>query len=119
MKKSTLLAEFDQTVHLVDTSISSVFTKDDVIRILRNLEDTLKDYTSEKELIENNITKEAIREIAENAASSISSEALDLIDSYDLTMHYREVELDQLSLDESRVANEIERAIADWFDCGC
>lgn len=114
MKKSTLLAEFDQVVHIVDSSFPSLYTKDDVIKVLRNLEATLKEYISDKD-----ITKEAIREIAENAASSVSSEGLDLVDSYDLTMQYREVELDQLSLDESRIADEIERAITNWFDCGC
>jgi hypothetical protein len=31
-------------------------------------------------------------------------------------MSYREVELDQLSLDESGVADEIERAITNWFE---
>ncbi len=122
MKKSTLLAEFDQAVHIVDSSFPSLYTKCDVIKVLRDLETTLKDFISnEEETIKSlpSITKEAIREIAENAASSISSEAFDLINSYDLTMSYREVELDQLSLDESGVADEIERAITNWFDCGC
>ena len=118
MKKSTLIAEFDQAVHIVDSSFPSLYTKEDVIKVLRNLETSLKDFIgNEEETIKSlpSITKEAIREIAENAASSVSSEAFDLVDSYDLTMNYREVELDQLSLDESGVANEIERAISDWF----
>jgi len=119
MKKSTLIAEFDQAVHIVDSSFPSLYTKEDVIKVLRDLETTLKDFIgSDEETIKPlpSITKEAIREIAENAASSISSEAFDLVDSYDLTMSYREVELDQLSLDESGVADEIERAITDWFE---
>jgi len=119
MKKSTLIAEFDQTVHIVDSSFPSLYTKEDVIKVLRDLETTLKDFIgNEEETIKPfpSVTKEAIREIAENAASSVSSEAFDLVDSYDLTMSYREVELDQLSLDESGVADEIERAITNWFE---
>jgi len=118
MKKSTLIAEFDQAVHIVDSSFPSLYTKEDVIKVLRDLETTLKDFIgSDEETTTKDIINEAqIREIAENAASSIASDAYDMVDSYDLTMNYREVELDQLSLDESRVAKEIERAITDWFD---
>ena len=49
MKKSTLLAEFDQAVHIVDSSFPSLYTKEDVIKVLRNLETTLKDFISDKE----------------------------------------------------------------------
>ena len=119
MKKSTLIAEFDQAAHDVDSSFPSLYTKEDVIKVLRNLEEVLKTELNgnDEETTSKDIIDEAqIKEIAENAASSIVSEGLDLVDDYDLSMSYREVELDSLTLDESRVAKEIERAIADWFD---
>ena len=116
MKKSTLIAEFDQAAHIVDTSFPSLYTKEDVIKVLRTLEEQLKAEINDNEITIKGLTESQIKEIAENAASSLSSEALDLIDSYDLTMSYREVELDSLTLDENRVANEIKRAITDWFE---
>ena len=119
MKKSTLIAEFDQATHIVDSSFPSLYTKEDVIKVLRNLEEVLKtelNGNDEETTSKVSLTKEQIKEIAENAASSVASEALDLIDSYDLTMNYREVELDSIELDESRIAKEIERAITGWFE---
>ena len=119
MKKSTLIAEFDQAAHDVDSSFPSLYTKEDVIKVLRNLEEVLKtelNGNDEETTYKVSLTKEQIKEIAENAASSVASEALDLIDSYDLTMNYREVELDSIELDESRIAKEIERAITGWFE---
>ena len=97
------------------TFLQLLFTKDDVIKVIRDLETQLKAAIEEETTTTTAITEEAIREIAENAASSISSEGLDLVEDYDLIMSYREVELDSLTLDESRVAKEIERAITDWF----
>ena len=118
MKKSTLLAEFDQAVHIVDSSFPSLYTKEDVIKVLRDLEATLKDFigSDEETTSKVSLTKEQIKEIAENAASSVVSEGMDLVEDYDLSMSYREVELDSLTLDESRVAKEIERAITGWFE---
>ena len=118
MKKSTLIAEFDQAAHIVDSSFPSLYTKEDVIKVLRDLEATLKDFigSDEETTSKVSLTKEQIKEIAENAASSVVSEGLDLVEDYDLSMSYREVELDSLTLDESRVAKEIERAITGWFE---
>jgi hypothetical protein len=128
MKKSTLLAEFDQTVHLVSFSISSVFTKDDVIQILRNLESVLKEYTSEKELTENNgniLTTEQINSLIETVTNEISSMDENIIDDYELSMDGKEVQLDSVSLNYYTVEEKVSGAVNDWFtnlnddDCGC
>ena len=116
MKKSTLIAEFDQAAHIVDSSFPSLYTKEDVIKVLRNLEETLKAELNENETTTKGLTEAQIKEIAENAASSIVSEGLDLIEDYELSMSYREVELDSLTLNENKVAKEIKRAITDWFE---
>ena len=118
MKKSTLIAEFDQATHIVDSSFPSLYTKEDVIKVLRDLEEKLKvELGNEEETTTKiDITEEQIQEIAENAASSIASEGVDLVEDYDLCMNYREVEIDSISLDESRMAKEIERAITNWFE---
>ena len=120
MKKSTLIAEFDQATHIVDSSFPSLYTKEDVIKVLRDLEEKLKvemdDNSEEETTTKISITEEQIQEIAENAASSIAAEGTDLVEDYDLSMSYREVEIDSISLDESRMAKEIERAITNWFE---
>lgn len=115
---NTITATFDHVIHhSVEFAFPSLFTKDDVIKVIRDLETQLK-AAMEEEVIETkskSLTKEQIKEIAENAASSVASEGLNLIDDYDLTMNCREVELDSVELDENKIADEIERAISDWF----
>ena len=97
-------------------SFPSLYTKEDVIKVLRNLEETLKAELNENETTTKGLTEAQIKEIAENAASSIVSEGLNLIEDYELSMSFREVELDEISLDENKVAKEIKRAITDWFE---
>ena len=122
MKKSTLLAEFDQAVHIVDSSISSLFTKPDVIRILRNLEGALKEYTSEKE----SITKEQIDSLIETVTNEISSMDEYIIDDYELSMDGKEVQLDSVSLNGYTIEEKVSEAVHGWLndmndeeDCGC
>jgi len=116
MKKSTLIAEFDQAAHIVDSSFPSLFTKEDVIKVLWDLEQKLKAEINKNEITTKSLTEAQIKEIAKNATLSIASEGMDLVEDYELSMSYREVELDSLTLDESRITNAIERVIADWFE---
>jgi DNA gyrase/topoisomerase IV subunit A len=128
MKKSTLLAEFDQTVHLVSFSISSVFTKDDVIQILRNLEGVLKEYTSEnKETIQDRIvlTTEQLDSLIETVTNEISAMDEYIIDDYDLSINDKEIQLDSISLNSCGIEEKVSEAVNGWLndlnedDCGC
>jgi hypothetical protein len=128
MKKSTLLAEFDHVVHLVDSSMSSVFTKDDVIKMLRNLETTFKEYTSENELTENNgkvLTTEQIDSLIETVTNEISSMDEYIIDDYELSINDKEIQLDSVSLNGYSIEEKVSEAVHGWLndlnddDCGC
>jgi hypothetical protein len=128
MKKSTLTAEFNQTVYLVDNSISSIFHRDDVIRILRNLQDTLEEYISEDELTENNgkvLTTEQINSLIEIVTNEISSMDEYIIGDYELSMDGKEVQLDSVSLNGYTIEEKVSEAVNDWFtnlnddDCDC
>jgi len=59
---------------------------------------------------------EDIKELAKSIAESIASDGIDLIGDYDLSMSYREVELDRVELDEDRISKEAERIIRSFFD---
>ena len=127
MKKSTLLAEFDQTVHLVSFSISSVFTKDDVIQILRNLEGVLKEYTSEnEETIQDRIvlTTEQLDSLIETVTNEVSSMDEYIIDDYELSINDKEIQLDSISLNSCGIEEKVSEAVHGWLndlnnDCGC
>jgi hypothetical protein len=62
------------------------------------------------------LTEEDIKELAKSIAESIASEGMDLVQDYDLSMSYREVELDSVDLDEGSISKEAERAIRSFFD---
>jgi hypothetical protein len=127
MKKSTLLAEFDQTVHLVSFSISSVFTKDDVIQILRNLESVLKEHTSEnEETIQDRIvlTTEQLDSLIETVTNEVSSMDEYIIDDYELSINDKEIQLDSVSLNGDSIEEKVSEAVHGWLndlnnDCGC
>jgi len=130
MKKSTLLAEFDQAVHIVDSSFPSLYTKEDVIKVLRNLETTLKDFISDKEETYEsiiNITSEQYSDLASNIARNVAKaiEGMECISGWDLTMNYNEVSVDQLEANESEIEEIIEDVINKWVidikedDCDC
>jgi len=116
MKKSTLIAEFDQAVHIVDSSFPSLYTKEDVIKVLRDLEATLKDFIGsdeedETETVSKGLTKDQVQEIVDAIASEIRGEGIDLIEDYDLSMSYREVDLDSIEFNEDEISKIAKRAI--------
>jgi hypothetical protein len=116
MKKSTLIAEFDQATHIVDSSFPSLYTKEDVIKVLRDLEATLKDFIGgdeedETETVSKGLTRDQVQEIADAIASEIKSEGIDIIEDYDLSMSYREVEIDSVEFDEDAISGIAKRAI--------
>ena len=123
MKKSTLLAEFDQAVHIVDSSFPSLYTKEDVIKVLRNLETSLKDFISDEEKANIKLSNEQFDELIEIITNDITGLGMDVVHDYELSMNYKEVELDGLDLDSSVIEDQVKRSINDWLnsndDCDC
>ena len=62
------------------------------------------------------LTEADIKELSENIASSVADQGLDLIEDYQLSMSYREVELDSADIDEGSIRREAERAIKAFFN---
>ena len=123
MKKSTLLAEFDQAVHIVDSSFPSLYTKEDVIKVLRNLETILKDFVSDEEKANIKLSNEQFDELIETITNDITGLGMDVVHDYELSMNYKEVELDGLDLDSNIIEDQVKRSINDWLnsndDCDC
>jgi hypothetical protein len=80
-----------------------------VIELLNQLEEAPAPISS-------GLTEADIKELARNIAGDITSVGVDLVEDYDLSMSYREVELDSVDLDEDRISKEAERAIRDFFE---
>jgi hypothetical protein len=103
MTKQTLLAQLAGPAS-VDFTFMPV---NKVIELINELDETPSS---------SGLTEEDIKELAKSIAESIASEGMDLVEDYDLSMSYREVELDSVELDESRISKEAERAIKAFFD---
>jgi hypothetical protein len=50
-------------------------------------------------------------ELIDAIVSEVTSEDIDLIEDYDLSMSYREVELDSVTIDGERVERAVRRAL--------
>jgi len=103
MTKQTLLAQLAGPAS-VDFTFMPVSK---VIELINQLDETPSS---------TGLTEEDIKELAKSIAESIASEGMDLVEDYDLSMSYREVELDSVELDEGRISKEAERAIKAFFD---
>jgi hypothetical protein len=60
-------------------------------------------------------TNEQIKEFAETITGQITDMGLDLVDDYDLSMNYREVELDSIDFDSSKMQRTIESELKELF----
>lgn len=80
-----------------------------VIEMLEQLEDTPSTSLS-------CLTEDEMREIASLINDNIKDEGMDLISDYDLTMNGREVELDNLTLDDYLIEKIALSSIRDFFD---
>jgi uncharacterized protein YjgD (DUF1641 family) len=68
------------------------------------------------ELESGGITQEMINEIADTLQDEFSSEGVDLINDYELTMNYREVELDSVDFDDNRIKRIVHNVLEDYLE---
>lgn len=97
MNKQELLAKLNSSDELIKTALVPV---SEVIKWVTELE-------------ESNIV---LADLESELIDEIMSEDLDLINDYDLSMSYREVELTSVEYDERSLRNAIQRAISTVTD---
>jgi hypothetical protein len=66
--------------------------------------------------LEGGITQEMINEIADTLQDEFSSEGVDLINDYELTMNYREVELDSVDYDDNKIRRIVHNVLEDYLE---
>jgi len=66
--------------------------------------------------LEGGITQEMINEIADTLQDEFSQEGVDLISDYDLSMNHREVELDSVDYDDSRIKRIVHNVLEDYLE---
>jgi len=112
MNTNTITETFDLLIHdSIQNSFPSLFTKEDVIKVLRDLEAKMQEANESEPPTPpptQQIDAEKIRECAENIAQNISQRIMKYVNDYELTMSGREIELDDITIDESDLSDLIE-----------
>ena len=94
-------AESDSVNH----SFPSIYTKDDVNKLLSKLKDSILGESEEPITVV--FDDEKIANIAEGIYEELESEGLDIVDDYDLSMSYKEVELDRIDLNKRSIIRSV------------
>jgi len=103
MTKQTLLAHLEGPASVAYTFMPV----SRVIELINGLEETPPPSA---------LTEADIQELANNIAEGIASQGMDIIGDYDLSMSYKEVELDSVDFNENDIAREVEKTIKDFFN---
>jgi hypothetical protein len=107
VQASKTLERLSELLNEVKNSKSSVFAKDDVLKIISEVRESFK-------LEEPSVDLESfIDDVAENIADNITESDLDDVD---MSMQGCEVFIDNLKLDESRVRELVEEIVTGYFD---
>jgi hypothetical protein len=96
-----------QTIETLQKQLPGFYSAEQVIKMISEIEDSESTGT---------FTDDQIDELATQIASEITDGSMDLVYSYDLTMNYREVELDSLDLNESDIIRIAKDAIKEFLN---
>ena len=124
---------FSAAETIVNISPASLFTKDDVIRMFHTLKNNMMDGSEVEQVKEEvetstkiKLTKEQREALTGKIIEAFTDhDALEFISDYDLTMNYKEVELDSVDWDTSNLEDIIDSSIQEWVeenndeDCDC
>ena len=102
-------AESDSVNH----SFPSIYTKDDVNKLLSKLKDSILGESEEPITVV--FDDERIANIAEGIYEELESEGLDIVDDYDLSMSYKEVELDRIDLNKRSIIRSVTNILEQYI----
>ena len=96
-----------ETIDLLGKQLPGFYSVEQVIKMITDIEESGSF----------EITDEMVTDISNDIAEALSSEGTDIVDDYALSMNYgREVELDSIDLNESKIKAAIKDAIENYID---
>jgi len=96
----------EEAVKQISEGFSSIYSKDDVLHLLSVIK-TSDSFT---------ITDEMVRDLSSDIAESLENEGTDIVDDYTLSMNYKEVELDSIDLNVSKIQSAVQDALETYID---
>ena len=99
----------EQAKQQLTEGFSSILTREDVLHLLDCLEVT----ESETQF---GLTPNQLTELSADIANEIADEGTNIVEDYELSMSYKEVELDSIDFDQNRIHNITEKAIKHFIN---
>lgn len=97
-----------QTIELLGQQLPGFYSVEQVIKLISDIEDSdARTFKSDAD---------QIKQLSNDIADALESEGSELINDYDLSMNYKEVELDSVDYDTSRIARVVGDAIEQFVD---
>ena len=98
-----------QTIELLSQQLPGFYSVEQVIKLISDIEDI--GTTNKFEL-----DSDQIKELSRNIAESIENEGSSVIDDYELSMNYKEVQLEAIEFNVSSLNNTIKSVIEDFME---
>jgi hypothetical protein len=99
-----------QTIELLGQQLPGFYSVEQVIKLISDIEDTTGTTTKFE------LDSDQIKTLSDSIAESIESEGSSIIDDYELSMNYKEVELDSVEFNVSSLSSTIKSAIEDFME---
>ena len=98
------------TIDLLKQQLPGFYSAEQVIDMISKIEPEVLD------AYEFEFTDERIKTLVDNVVDEITDQGLDLISDYDLSMNYKEVELDSIDINNHSVKGAVKSAVGNWIE---
>ena len=95
-----------ETIDLLGKQLPGFYSVEQVIKMITDIE--------EPSSFE--ISDEMVKTLSEDISEVLSSEGTDIVDDYELSMSYKEVELDSIDLNEGKIKAAVRDALENYID---
>ena len=97
-----------QTIELLSQQLPGFYSVEQVIKLINDIEDT------DARIFK--FDSDQIKTLSDNIADAIENEGSSVIDDYELSMNYKEVELDSVEFNTSSLSSTIKSTIEEFID---
>jgi hypothetical protein len=99
-----------ETIDLLKQQLPGFYSAEQVIDMISKIEPKVL------EAYEFEFNDDQIRTLVDNVVDEISNLGIDLVSDYDLSMNYKEVELDSIDLNNHQIKGAVKSAVQNWVE---
>jgi PAB1-binding protein PBP1 len=124
IKSINMNTQFANKIDLVRNSFPSVFSKDDVIKLIEDLSNETESTQNIQQHLDHLdkptqdariLIDEEIEELSSRIVNKLSRMGTELISDFDLSISGREIEMDSIDIDEYEAQERINNVISDYI----